>query len=384
MKLNIGGGTERDGWINVDRKEGQEAYPLSYETDSVDEILASHILEHFGRYETADVIAEWVRVLKPGGRIRIAVPDLVATCEAIAKEQPLCGLDPLCVLYGGQTDSNDYHKTGFNADGLAYLMQQAGVVDIGRWSDSDALDCSRYPFSINLEGFKMPSAVEARRGLNVAAVLSSGRISHTTTQATVGAVCQQLHIPLCRVTSAYFEKSLERTFDDLIEQGYEWALCIDGDSVFTAADVARLCIYAKRLPDAGAFIPMQAKRGGKGLLVSVDSEDSASEMGTADLVPAVQGHFGLTLVNLKRVAELPRPWFHHQPDADGRWSDGAVDADIVFWRSLHKSGAPLWCANRIQVGHIEEVIAWTGRDNQTHYQQVTEWAMQGRPLWARG
>ena len=43
--------------------------------DSVGLIYASHILEHFGRHQYEDVLAEWYRVLSPGGVLRLAVPD---------------------------------------------------------------------------------------------------------------------------------------------------------------------------------------------------------------------------------------------------------------------------------------------------------------------
>ena len=55
VKLNIGAGdVDAPGFIAIDRKLGLEAYPLpehvngtKLETDSVDEVRASHVLEHF-------------------------------------------------------------------------------------------------------------------------------------------------------------------------------------------------------------------------------------------------------------------------------------------------------------------------------------------------
>jgi predicted SAM-dependent methyltransferase len=78
IKLNIGAGcVDIPGYTPIDRKLGTEAYPLPQYTDnSVDEIRASHILEHFPFAEVPNVLAEWVRALKPGGTIKIAVPDI--------------------------------------------------------------------------------------------------------------------------------------------------------------------------------------------------------------------------------------------------------------------------------------------------------------------
>jgi len=36
---------------------------VPYDDSSVDEIYASHVLEHFGRHEFMDVLKEWNRVL---------------------------------------------------------------------------------------------------------------------------------------------------------------------------------------------------------------------------------------------------------------------------------------------------------------------------------
>ena len=77
LKLNIGtGGVVIPGYTAIDRKTGQEAYPLAYPDNSVSEIRASHVLEHFSFKDVVDVLADWVRVLKPGGIVRIAVPDI--------------------------------------------------------------------------------------------------------------------------------------------------------------------------------------------------------------------------------------------------------------------------------------------------------------------
>lgn len=82
MKLNVGSGHERyEGWKNVDFAE--ETKPdyladfrhLPLEDNSVDEIFASHVLEHTALKE--DVLKEWERVLRPNGKIIIAVPDLL-------------------------------------------------------------------------------------------------------------------------------------------------------------------------------------------------------------------------------------------------------------------------------------------------------------------
>src|SRR5574342_784246 len=151
-KLNLGSGDHRlDSYWNLDRKHGQEVYPLP-EYAELDEVRASHILEHFPHGEVESVVKEWARVLKPGGKLKIAVPDFDWIIEAYKNgHRGDARLEHY--LFGGQTDADDYHKSFFNEDKLKALLEGAGLVDVKRW-EADADDCSSYHVSLNLEGRK--------------------------------------------------------------------------------------------------------------------------------------------------------------------------------------------------------------------------------------
>lgn len=82
MKLNLGSGYKRiNGFLNVDNNTdckpdflfdmGKDTWPM--EDNSVDGIIAHHILEHFGE-EFFHVIKEMYRVCKDGAIIDILVP----------------------------------------------------------------------------------------------------------------------------------------------------------------------------------------------------------------------------------------------------------------------------------------------------------------------
>jgi predicted SAM-dependent methyltransferase len=82
MKLHLGCGWRDfgDDWVHIDggdydHLEHNDITKLPYEDESVDLIYASHVLEYFDRQEVIPVLQEWVRVLKKGGILRIAVPD---------------------------------------------------------------------------------------------------------------------------------------------------------------------------------------------------------------------------------------------------------------------------------------------------------------------
>ena len=64
--------------LDIRKKKGVDfvgaAYPLKFKSNSFDLVYASHVLEHFKKKDTLKVLKDWVRVLKPGGTIRISVP----------------------------------------------------------------------------------------------------------------------------------------------------------------------------------------------------------------------------------------------------------------------------------------------------------------------
>ena len=81
LRLNIGCGSQRlDGYINIDRYSRYSqiktsAERLPFKDGSVEEIYASHIIEHLAPSALNDTLNEWCRVLKPGGQIVLRCPN---------------------------------------------------------------------------------------------------------------------------------------------------------------------------------------------------------------------------------------------------------------------------------------------------------------------
>ena len=157
VKLNLGGGLQKKaGYVNLDRKFGSEVYPLEYEDGSVDEIYASHVLEHFSHREAPHVLAHWVSKLKIGGKIRLAVPDFHWIIDNQTNRLAEA------YLMGGQVDDDDYHKSIWTEKKLREVMTYAGLTDIERWA-SDGTDCADLPVSLNLEGVR--TVAQAQHGI---------------------------------------------------------------------------------------------------------------------------------------------------------------------------------------------------------------------------
>lgn len=90
IKLNVGCGTDyKAGWINIDNNSDNNISrldlnwdlrnPLPFKEDSVDFVFNEHFIEHLTVEEGQGVIRDFMRVLKPGGVLRMATPDLEVT-----------------------------------------------------------------------------------------------------------------------------------------------------------------------------------------------------------------------------------------------------------------------------------------------------------------
>lgn len=137
MKLNIGCGTKKfEGWEGIDISDhGQEhvgdILKLPLEDDSVDEAMAIHVIEHIYRYDTMKALKEWLRVLKPGGKLAIECPDLMKVLKLFQVPEAPANFT-ICGLFGdpGFQDPAQVHKWCFNRQELEMLMKVAGFTDI--------------------------------------------------------------------------------------------------------------------------------------------------------------------------------------------------------------------------------------------------------------
>jgi len=111
-----------------------------FSDNSVDLIYTSHSFEYFDRAEGERVLKEWHRILKPGGVLRIAVPDFEAIVQVYLKyKKDLDHQGILGPLYGKmpvKEKSKDiiiYHKTAYDFKSLKKVLQSAGFKNIHRY-----------------------------------------------------------------------------------------------------------------------------------------------------------------------------------------------------------------------------------------------------------
>ena len=140
VKINVGSGEyPKEGYINIDNYYEKadvkaDARDLPYENETVDEVLSSHMLEHFNRFEVKDVLTEWYRVLKFGGKLDLEVPDfesiLKTWLEADNKMGATDNLHYVDAIFGAQTRAGEEHKMGFTPDILKEMLLDVGFFDI--------------------------------------------------------------------------------------------------------------------------------------------------------------------------------------------------------------------------------------------------------------
>lgn len=113
------------------------------ESDSVDAIWSSHNLEHLQRHEVPLALAEFIRVLKPGGFVLLTLPDLRQVARLVVEDRledhaytslsgPITALDMIFGHSASLAQGNPFmaHRTGFTARTLQGLLTQAGFVEI--------------------------------------------------------------------------------------------------------------------------------------------------------------------------------------------------------------------------------------------------------------
>lgn len=179
-KINLGCGRDVTKklplpWLNVD-VEGPAAdvlcdlrHPPQEWTETVDEARASHVLEHFFLEEMPLVLAEWHRILVPGGTIRIVVPDLKIVAEALLSGSDSKGRKSVSVtdttavlaqIYGvgyetPRTQDAWRHRFLFDENLLKELLMRNGFQNAERYNPYEdpaksygVNDDSQNPFSL--------------------------------------------------------------------------------------------------------------------------------------------------------------------------------------------------------------------------------------------
>jgi SAM-dependent methyltransferase len=134
LRLNLGCGKQRlPGYTAVDL-DGEpdiksDVRKLPLDDGVADEVMAIHVFEHLSFLDAAPALAEWFRVLKPGGLIVLEMPDLLRCCANILNgETPRLGIFG---LYGEPLGPDlMQHKWGWSTATLGQALRDAGFIKV--------------------------------------------------------------------------------------------------------------------------------------------------------------------------------------------------------------------------------------------------------------
>ena len=166
-RLHIGGETRSPDWEVLNAVPGDhvdhmgDAADMSeFDDNTFSELYASHILEHLDYVdEINQALIEWHRVLTPGGKLYISVPDLDRLAALFLDREnftPDERFDIMRIIFGGHTSEYDYHVVGLNEEFLSSYLAVSGFVNIRRvesfgiFTDTSEMRIRSMPISVNL------------------------------------------------------------------------------------------------------------------------------------------------------------------------------------------------------------------------------------------
>ena len=172
-KLHIGGKVKSGGWEVLNANPAPyvdhvcNANDLSRFADNTfAEIYSSHVVEHFDYTgELQNALKEWNRVLMPGGKVFISVPDLDVLAKLILEKKVLSKSERFFVMrmiFGGHVDKYDYHIVGLNEEFLTEFLNAAEYVNIrkvqkfGYFNDTSSMLFKGVAISLNMIAEKRP------------------------------------------------------------------------------------------------------------------------------------------------------------------------------------------------------------------------------------
>ncbi len=140
LQLHLGcGGEHKSGWVNVDLLGDPVdvawnlAHPLPFESGSADAVFHEHLLEHLPLPDGATLMQECYRVLKPGGILRVGVPDAGQLIRSYAGErgylEALHPGRPTAMLAVQELFYWHRHCAMFDAETLCLFFAASGFAD---------------------------------------------------------------------------------------------------------------------------------------------------------------------------------------------------------------------------------------------------------------
>lgn len=103
----------------------------TFKDGSVDLIYCCHMMEHLSFADADAALRRWFLLLKPKGILRLAVPDIYASCAHYFYWGDLKLL--YSKFWGSQKHGQDFHKSGWDETTLTAKLKEVGFATVRKW-----------------------------------------------------------------------------------------------------------------------------------------------------------------------------------------------------------------------------------------------------------
>jgi len=164
-RLNVGGWQTKSGWKLLNAQDGPGVDFVAdirhldrFPDGCCLEIYASHVLEHVGQREIIPTLQGFHRLLIPGGKLYLSVPDLQTLSWLLNRPhiEPGASFRIMRMMFGAQADDADFHFIGLTFELMMGYLQSAGFASVeqvrsfGLFDDTSGLLFESVPISLNL------------------------------------------------------------------------------------------------------------------------------------------------------------------------------------------------------------------------------------------
>ena len=131
------------GYVHIDIDDGEhidychniKSLPM-FENNSVDIIYSCGSIIYFDRQEINEVLSEWHRILKPGGKLRVSIPNFRKIIEIYYRSgMNIEAQGILGPLFGRWPIKNNiiYQKTTYDFDSLKSVLDKCGFRNMEKY-----------------------------------------------------------------------------------------------------------------------------------------------------------------------------------------------------------------------------------------------------------
>jgi hypothetical protein len=146
IKFNMGCGQDKiPGYMGVDKHNPAadiklDLFDLDLPDSCADEVIASHVIEHLPMHRASEALSNWLRLLKPGGRLVMEQPDLEEMCrDFLSQDEKERFMTTVCI-YGAAAEPGvegtkengalSPHLWGYTTKSLSDLTKAVGFKDV--------------------------------------------------------------------------------------------------------------------------------------------------------------------------------------------------------------------------------------------------------------